>query len=442
MYLAPHHFQTQSRYFEDSITFLASCLWREPWGILHLQMDIKAIANGTVALLHGSGIFSDGLTFDMPTSDSLPPPRSVSSLTHPSDGEIVLQLAVPVRDRDDYDTSRTETSEPRYSGVLRSLRDETNGVDEYDVELGRKNIRILATPEVTPGILTLPIARIIRDSNGNFAYDPDFIPCSLRLSASDALTLLMKRIMEGVSEKSIAIPRPVQMEGQLQPPGLAMDIANYWFLHALHSALPPLQHLVNACYAHPSECFAELARLAGALCTFALDSDPRSLPDYDHLNPGPAFRTISSHILRHLEIIVPTNTVGLVFSSVAPYMYSAPVADERCLRRARWVLGLRSSLAESDQLRRAPKLVKICSERFVPELVKRALPGMALAHLPVPPSSIRAAADMQYYAIDTTGPCWQHILQTRSVGIYIPGELADPEFTLTVILEDSTESMA
>jgi type VI secretion system protein ImpJ len=84
-----------------------------------------------------------------------------------------------------------------------------------------------------------------------------------------------------------------------------------------------------------------------------------------------------------------------------------------------------------------PQLVKVCSARFVPELVKRALPGMPLTHLPVPPAALRAEPDMQYFAIDTAGPCWEHILHTKTVGIYIPGDIGHAEFQLTVIVESS-----
>jgi type VI secretion system protein ImpJ len=62
---------------------------------------------------------------------------------------------------------------------------------------------------------------------------------------------------------------------------------------------------------------------------------------------------------------------------------------------------------------------------------------MTLTHLQVPPTAIRAMPDMQYFSVDTSGACWEHILQTKSVGIYIPGEIADPEFTLTAIVETS-----
>jgi len=321
--------------------------------------------------------------------------------------------------------------------MLRTFRDETNGIDEREVEVGHKNIRIIADSELTPEMVALPLARVVRDSQGRLAYDEEFIPCCLRISASDTLMLMVKRVLEAVGEKSATITRGASRVDRFEPGISALDVANYWFLHALHSAMPPLRHLAHTRPAHPGDCFLELSRLAGALCTFAFDSDPRTLPDYDHRNPGPAFQALCDHIRRHLEIVVPTNTITLDFTVTEPYIHQATVMDERCLRRARWILGVRSSIGESAQLRLVPQLVKVCSSRFVPELVKRALPGMTLTHLPIPPSALRAEADMQYYAIDTTGPCWEHILHTKTVGIYIPGEIGQAEFQVTVIVESS-----
>jgi type VI secretion system protein ImpJ len=247
--------------------------------------------------------------------------------------------------------------------------------------------------------------------------------------------MLVKRLIEAAGEKSATVSRSARKAGKFEAGTAALDVANYWFLHALHNAIPPLQHLASTRHAHPEDVFIELSRLAGALCTFAVDSDPRQLPTYDHRNPGPSFRALDAHIRRHLEIVVPSNTVTLHFQPSEPYIHVADVVDERCLRRARWVLGIRSALGESDLLKMTPRLVKVCSSKFVPELVRRALPGMTLTHLPVPPTAIRAEADMQYFAVETVGPCWEHILQIRKVGVYIPGEISRPEFDLTVIVE-------
>jgi len=67
--------------------------------------------------------------------------------------------------------------------------------------------------------------------------------------------------------------------------------------------------------------------------------------------------------------------------------------------------------------------------------VKRALPGMALTHLPVPPSTIPVKADHQYFSVSRSGPCWDHLVQTREIGLYVPGDLPDPSVELLVILE-------
>ncbi|QNI33791.1 type VI secretion system baseplate subunit TssK [Alloacidobacterium dinghuense] len=438
MYLGPHHFQTQSRYFEDSIAFLVASLWHEPWGFLHFELDQKAIRNGSAVVLHASGVFPDGLTFELPNSDPPPAARNLAEVFPSTDAALPLYLAVPTRKDNGFDCDLKDVaSGTRYARMQRVLRDETNGIDEREIELGRKNIRVLTEAELTPEMQSIPIARVLRDGRGHLIYDEEFIPTCLRASASEPLMLLFKRLIETIGEKSATIARSARRHGRFEAGTSALDVANYWFLHALHNAIPPLQHLSATKHAHPEELFVELSRLAGALCTFAVDSDPRTLPSYDHRDPGPGFQALDAHIKRHLEIVVPSNTVTLKFDPTEPYIQEADVVDERCLRRARWVLGVRSSLGESALLNMVPRLVKVCSARFVPELVKRALPGMTLTHLPVPPTAIRAEADMQYFVVETAGPCWEHILQTRKVGVYIPGDLSDPEFDLTVIVEAS-----
>ena len=438
MYLSPHHFQTQSRYFEDSMSFLATSLWREPWGLLHAELDAKAIRNGTASLLHASGVFPDGLAFELPNSDPPPPIRNLLEVFPSIDAVLPIYLTVPARKDNGFDCDlATSPESSRFSRMRRVLRDETNGIDEREIDLGQKNIRLMTEAELTPELLSIPVAHILRDGRGHLVCDEEFIPPCLRLNASEPLLLLVRRLIDAIGEKSAIVSRNARRHGRFEAGTGALDVANYWFLNALHNALPPLQHLAATTHAHPEDAFVELSRLAGALCTFALDSDPRQLPAYDHRNPGPAFRALDAHIRRHLEIVVPSNTVTLVFQPAEPYIHGADVSDERCLRRARWILGIRSDLGESELLKLVPRLVKVCSLKFVPELVKRALPGLTLTHLPVPPSAIRAEADMQYFAIDTTGPCWEHVLQTRQVGIYLPGEISRPEFDLTIIVEPS-----
>src|SRR5947209_20517033 len=78
MYLSPHHFQAQARYFEDSVHFAVDTLWFEGWGVLGVEFDTEALRNGTVSLLRARGVFPDGLPFDIPESDNVRLARNIS----------------------------------------------------------------------------------------------------------------------------------------------------------------------------------------------------------------------------------------------------------------------------------------------------------------------------------------------------------------------------
>jgi type VI secretion system protein ImpJ len=60
---------------------------------------------------------------------------------------------------------------------------------------------------------------------------------------------------------------------------------------------------------------------------------------------------------------------------------------------------------------------------------------MALSHLPTPPPAVSARVDTQYFSISKGGPCWDHIMKTRRVGVYVPGDLPEVELDLLVVLE-------
>ena len=97
MYLGPHHFQAQSRYFEDSIGFTTAALWFEPWGLVGAQLDAEALKNGTVSLIHARGIFDDGMVFHMPECDPLPEARNIADLFPAVRDTVTIMLAVAPR---------------------------------------------------------------------------------------------------------------------------------------------------------------------------------------------------------------------------------------------------------------------------------------------------------------------------------------------------------
>jgi type VI secretion system protein ImpJ len=438
MYLGPHHFQAQNRYFEDSSHFAFSGLWRDAWGLIGCELDSDSLANGTLSLRHAEGIFPDGLPFSIPECDVTPGPRIISeAFPMTRDSVIVLLAIAPLRaGKANVEFAPANgSSNSRYTSVTQSLCDETTGSDEKPVALGRKNMRLVFETELPDEAVALPLARIVRDGVGHFSFDPHFIPPSLRISASECLMSLLRRLVETLEEKGAAIRTMRQSQGKYQAGWSAGEVAAFWFLHSIHSALGPLRHLTFSKHGHPEEVFRELSRLGGALCTFGLNSDPRSLPLYDHDHLDECFAALDQHIRSHLEIVVPTNAIHIPLSPVRQYFWEADVSDQRCFGPSRWILGMQASTGEAAVIARTPALVKVCSAKFVPELVKRALPGLTLTHLPVPPAAVAPQVEMQYFSASKDGPCWEHLLHTRRIGVYAPGELPNAKPELIVVLE-------
>jgi type VI secretion system protein ImpJ len=438
MYVGPHHFQAQNRYFEDTVQFSTASIWYQPSGFCGYNLDAEALRNGTVTLTHGRGVFPDGLSFHMPEFDELPEPRRITEHFPAMQDHVEVVLAIPELRADGLNCAfnETEAAMPvRYFAEEKPLPDENTGRDVKMIQLGRKNLRLMMSTENLEGMVTLPLARVRRQGSGQFVYDEHFFPPCLQISACPPLMAMLRRLIDVLQEKCRAVAHPKQLGAATVSGFSAEGIANAWFLHCLNSSLGPLRHLCVSKRAHPEELYVELSALAGALCTFSFDSQPGSLPLYDHLRLAECFDSLDKHIRAHLDLIVPSNCVPIALTQSSQFFYEGRINDERTLNRSRWILGIRCPIGEAELIETAPRLIKLCARDFVPRLVERALSGLKLSHISVPPPAISPRLEYQYFAVDKVGPCWERLVKTREIGIYVPGDLPDPEIELSVILE-------
>lgn len=439
MHLAQHHFQLQSRYFEDSVAFALTQLFFRPYGLAGCELDAEALRNGTVSVLHARGVMADGLAFHIPEADPPPPPRAIGELFSPTQDRHVVCLAIPP-----YRPGRANCALEsgakdgglRFVAESRVIADETTGQDEKAILLGRKNLCLLIDAEVSDDVVALPLARVRRDGAGHFVYDLDFIPPVLELGASPGLLERLRRVIEILEAKSEALVGQ-RRAGQADLASYATrDVASFWLTHAIHTSLAPLRHLFESRRAHPEQLYAELARLGGALCTFSLDSHPRALPLYDHDQLEQCFGELERHIRTHLDLVIPTNCLVLPLERTRKLLATAAVKDKRCFGPSSWILGVRAARGtQGDLINAVPRLLKVCSAQHIARLVKEAHTGLVLEHLPTPPSSVAARPGTVYFLVRQQGACWDAILKSAEVGIYLPAALADAELELLVVLD-------
>jgi type VI secretion system protein ImpJ len=439
MHLAPHHFQLQNRYFEDLIDFGARALNYCAVGVSGVEWNEEALANGTLILAHARGFFPDGLAFLIPESDPPPAPRSIRGVLSPVAHAETIHLAIPLLQEGGVNCADERV---RFSPAENLVFDETTGLDGHPIACGRKNLRLLLEAELNQGMISLPVGRVVRDGAGGLVFDSDFIPPSINIAASPRLMLMIHRLLAQLEEKAASLMAersPASIGGFTQ-----REVASFWYLHCVNSGLTELRHLSQAKHVHPEELYQALLRLAGFLCTFVLESDlidrrlyhsPSELPFYSHFQPEACFLQVEGHIRAALDTMLPLPAVKIPLRPTGAYMREADIIDDRCYGRARWILGLRARMPQSALISEVPNLVKFCALQFVDELVRRALPGMELIHIPIPPAEVKPKLEMQYFGISRTGPCWEYISKTKQVGVYIPGEFSEAEVELTIITE-------
>jgi type VI secretion system protein ImpJ len=443
MHLAQHHFQSQNRYFEESIRFSLGELFFEPYGLTASGMDADALVNGVVAVDHARGIMPDGTPFQFPDEEDLPEPLEVGSGFLPTDHEQTVFLALPAFREGAANCARDGSPSSRYVAVTRELPDETTGLDAKPVTLGRKNFSLLLSSQLEGGEggpVTLPLARIKRDGTGRFIYDPDFIGPTLQIGGSPRIMQILGDLVQLLERKagSLSTDRDPGREVLAQYGG--KELASYWLSHAIHSGIGPLRHLQRKRRAHPEELYGEMARLAGALCTFSLRSDPASIPAYDHNGLEECFERLDGHIRKHLEVTLPTTCLKVELKQRnLPSVFTGSLRDEMMQEDAQWILGIRSSGATARVVEAATTKVKFASKVELPALVRTSgMAGLPLEHLTRPPRELAPRVGWEYFLIKRSGSLYSSIRDSKEVGLWIPDELLDADLDLAVVVREET----
>src|SRR5256714_4198888 len=204
--LSPQHFQTQDRFLEDLLEFQLSTLAFCPWGFRTLEIDREALAGGSFAIAAAAGILPDGLLFDMPLSDPVPPPKQLEGAFSPDQQTLDVYLAIPEYRYGGHNVSAAQRDrDTRYRAEELLRRDETTGRSERPIQVARKNVRILLEGESSEGSTMLRAARLTRSPTGEYQIDSHFIPPLIDIAASDYVMAVARRVGGTPSQQKTAL---------------------------------------------------------------------------------------------------------------------------------------------------------------------------------------------------------------------------------------------
>ena len=433
--LSPQHLQAQDQYFEQLLAFTTSALGFRSWGFLTLSIDSRELSTGTLAISSASGLFADGLAFDTQSATPLPRSRALEACFSDGRQQCRFSLAVPQYRLGGLNVSPERgTLSTRYVSELQMLRDETgHAAGERPVALARANLSIVAEGETVEGSGLLPFATVERTEAGLYQLSPTYVPPLLDVQSSSFLQGILRGLVETLVARSSQLAGARRQRNETLADFSASEIADFWLLYTLNTELPALRHLLLSARVHPETLFTAMLRLAGALTTFSTSVEARDLPRYDHEKLGACFSLLDALLRDLLATVVPSNFVALPLKLLRPSIYAAAIDKDEYLRSSRLYLAVRSTLRQADLIARFPGLAKVGSGTQIEDLVRRAVPGLRLLHVPTPPRAIPVRLEYQYFSLETGGPAWESVSRARNLAVYAPDELGDPQMELIIL---------
>src|SRR5215210_132466 len=146
MLLTPHHFQQWDNYYEELLNSRVRSVLPFEYGVLDLQINREAIANGNFQIINFRGVLPDGLMINVPDAEGVPDLRPVGNHFHPEQDKLGVHLAIPAKKTGE---ANFQASGVKANNNLRFLqegamvKDETSGTNEQPLALAKSNLRII-----------------------------------------------------------------------------------------------------------------------------------------------------------------------------------------------------------------------------------------------------------------------------------------------------------
>lgn len=430
--VSPQHFQQQAALTAWSAESIARMGAMNPWGIQNAEFDTALLKQGKLKASHLCVRFADGTLIDTDNSDPLP---SVLTLTDRS--ELTVVLALPHEHENGGNCLQPEEKAERPVRWRLGWREVRNryGDDSRQMAVMQPELTLRPADEDNGNYQTVPVARLFRDSQGNWSQDSAFIPPLLGVQASPWLTEQLEQLTEQLRNRLKRLMAMRRESNERMADFAVADVSLFWLLNALNSAEPVLGHFMLHPQVHPERLYQALAGLAGSLLTFSLEHTTADIPVYRHEHLTEVFPPLFALLEVLLEASLPSRVVAIALErDDRRKRWHARLHDPRLREEADFYLSVRSALPVAQLLEQFPAQCRTGSPDEVDRIVnssERGVPLKAMTHVP---AAIPLRLENQYFTLDMTHPAAQAMLAEGHCMFYVPGLLGEPELELWAVL--------
>ncbi|MFC5708014.1 type VI secretion system baseplate subunit TssK [Aeromonas eucrenophila] len=429
LFIKPQHFQQQQRHSEYALHARLSALSDYFYGLQSLAINEDYLGFGRIALVGATGILPDGTVFNIPNDDVLPTPLEV---TDASVANQKVYLALPLSVSGVNEVNQGGQVATRLQAHRHDVRDlHSEGGDVVSLEVGRVSLRLMLERDDRSAYASLAIARILdKRPDGGLVLDPNFMPCSISVSAIPTLKRFLGESAGLVAERARSLSQRIAAPGQQ---GVA-DVAEFMMLQLLNRAQPQLSHLARLGTLHPERLHEALVQICGELMTFTDESRlPPEFAAYRHDDQQLSFEPVMLALRQALSTVLSPRAVSIQLRKHQYGVMVAVVGESELMQSADFVLAVRARMPQEQLRKQLLQQTKVASSDKIRELISLQLPGIPLLPLPVAPRQLPYHAGYSYFQLDRQSPAWQMLAVGNTLAFHIAGDFPELDMQLWAI---------
>ncbi len=448
LFLQPQHFQLNDLYFRTLVGTFYKYALPHFWGVGKYEIAEAALGNRSFEITRGEFIFPDGSYVLLP-ENALLQPRSFEADWVEGDKPLNVYLGLKKWNEAGENVTVLSSLE-NLSQVTTRFATKADPEEVIDLHHTGPSAQVKGlyfvlkifweTEKDELGDYELiPIARLERDAE-EIRLSEKFIPPCLNLQSSPSLYNIVKEIRDQIASRAHQLEEYKSQRGIQSADFGTKDMVLLLALRSLNKFVPLFFHYNETRQIHPWFVYGLLRQLIGELSSFSvevgvtgeLQDGTRLLPSYDHQSLGECFYSAMELITRLLDEITagPEYVITLEYDGT---YFAAELSQAIFEGNNRYYLVIETDEDPGVVLESLQTVAKLGARESLPILIARALPGIRLQHLELPPQELPRRARSLYFMIDHHGDQWAPVQRGNNIALYWDTAPEDIKVELMVV---------
>ncbi len=448
LFLQPQHFQQNDLYVHSLLNPLHKFIQPHFWGVASLDISPAALGNQTIDITKGEFVFSDNTHVVYPGNAMLAA-RSFESTWQEKDKPLKVYLGLRKWDESGENVTVLSDAEMISDASTRyvTTADSEELVDMHhtgpagQVRKMKFLLKIFWDTEKDKigDYLLIPLAVLEKDGE-EIRLAGRYVPPAMNIKSVSGLFNTVKEIRDLVASRARQLEEYKSQKGVHTAEFGARDMVFLLALRSLNRYVPLLFHFTEALYIHPWTVYGMLRQLVGELSSFSdsinvmgtLPNGETLMGEYDHSDLGTLFLSSLALITGLLDEITagPEYILKLLFDGT---YFAVDLPGIKFEGKNRFYLVVETDTDPKTVIDALQGIAKLGTRETLPLLLARALPGVGLEHLPVPPQELPRRVQSVYFQIDHHSDQWKQVESGKNIALYWDSAPEDIKVELMIV---------